>query len=293
MKRCDEILKEVGSLPPLPDTAIKLVQVINEPSATVDDLVEAIRYDQAVTSEVLRLCNTAFFGLSRRIDSLSEAMIRLGTVKILQLVMSIYTNSMLAKEQRGYGLAPGILWKHSVAVALASSAVAQHVKLPNAGLVFTAGLLHDIGKVVMNEYVAEQFAEIVRVVNTEKTDFLTAERQVLGCTHEEIGGLVAEQWKLPEPIVCCIRYHHNPGALDTPDSLVDNVYLANCVCLLLGVGLGDDGLCYRADPAVMERMGLREQDLEQVGAQTLAELKRVESLFAPAHQTGVEQVAAK
>lgn len=279
MSRCQEILDRVGTLPPLPDTAVKLMQVVNDPAATVEELVEAIQYDQAVTSELLRICNSAFFGLSRRISSLTEAMIRLGTVKVLQLVMSIHTNSMLVREQAGYGLPPGALWKHSVAVALASSIVAQKVKLPNAGLVFTAGLLHDIGKVVLNSYVADDFAEIVRRVAEEKLDFRQAEEQVLGFSHDHIGGRIAEQWRLPEPIVRCIQHHHDPDALDPTDPLVDNVYLANSTCLLLGIGIGEDGLCYRANPAVMQRHDLSERDLEDIGAQTLVELKRVESLF--------------
>jgi len=280
MNRCMDILREVKALPALPGTALKLIQVINDPLSTVDDLVEVIKYDQVVTGEVLKVCNSACFGLARRVSSLNDAMVCLGTVKVLQMVMAIHTNSLLAREQRGYGLAPGVLWKHSVGVALASSAVAQRLKLPNTNLVFTAGLLHDIGKVVLNECVAEEFTEIIRRVTEERLSFLEAEQQVLGFSHQEIGGKIADAWALPEGIVRCIRYHHAPQELDPPDPLVDTVYLANCVCLLLGVGLGEDGLYYRADDSVMQRNGLGEQDLEVIGAQTLFELKRVEQLFS-------------
>jgi putative nucleotidyltransferase with HDIG domain len=276
----DDILDSVGSLPPLPDTAFRLMNVLNNPRSTLDDIVEVIRYDQSVTSEVLRLCNSAYFGLSRQVTSLNEAMLRLGTVKVLQMVMSVHTNALLGQEQEGYGLEPGVLWRHSVAVALASSIVAQRVDLPNANLVFTAGLLHDIGKVVLNQYVASEFAEIVRLVADERLSFSEAEERVLGFSHEQIGGMVSEQWKLPEPIVRCIRYHHEPGALEPPDPLVDTVYLANTICLLLGIGLGTDGLCHRADEAVMERHSLCEQDLELVGVQLMTELKSVEQSFA-------------
>lgn len=280
MKTMEDILECVGSLPPLPGTALKLINVIGDPTSTVDDLVEVVKYDQVVTGQVLKLCNSAFFGLSRKITSLNDAMLCLGTVKVLQMVMSVHTNSLLSKEQSGYGLDPGVLWKHSVAVALASSLFAQRVKLPNVNLVFTAGLLHDIGKVVLNEHVGEKFAEIVQRVNDDQVSFTEAEIEVLGYSHEQIGGMIAENWKLPDTIVRCVRYHHSPGKLDPPDPLVDVVYLANCICLLLGVGLGSDGLNHRADHDVMERHGLHEQDLELIGAQMLTDLKQVEQLYA-------------
>lgn len=285
MNSVEDIVSKVGSLPPLPDTALKLMRVMNNPRSSMDEIVEAIKYDQALTGEVLKLCNSAFFGLSRKVTSLNDAMLTLGTVKVLQLVMSVHTNSMLAREQKGYGLEPGILWKHSVAVALASSLVAQRLKLPDANIVFTAGLLHDIGKVILNEYVAEEFAEIVRRVTEDKASFVEAERQVVGFSHEEVGGMIAEKWRLPDAIVRCIRFHHTPWELDPPDTLVDTVYLANCVCLLLGVGLGEDGLCYRADQAVMERHDLHEQALEEVGVRMMIELQSVEQLFSDATDT--------
>lgn len=285
MNNIEDIVSQVHSLPPMPDTVLKLMSVINDPKSSMDDIVEAIKYDQAVTSEVLKLCNSAFFGLSRKITSLNDAMLTLGTVKVFQLVMSVHTNSMLSREQRGYGLQPGMLWKHSVAVALASSLFGQRIGLPNIDLVFTAGLLHDVGKVILNEYVADGFYEIIRRVTNEGMTFSEAEQEVLGCSHEEVGSMIAEQWKLPDAIVRCIRFHHTPGELVPHDTHVDIVYLANCVCLLLGIGLGEDGLCYRADQAVMERHDLCERDLEEVGVQMMIELQRVEQLFSGAVDT--------
>jgi len=276
----EDILTCVGEIPPLPGTVISLVNVVNDPCSTVQDIVDVIKYDQAVTSQMLRICNSAFFGLSREVNSLNDAMRYLGTVKVLQMLMAVHTNAMLSKEQQGYGLAPGELWKHSVAVALASSAFADRIILGNSGLAFTAGLLHDIGKVILNEYVGKEYADIAQIVAEQKASFVEAERQVLGFSHEEIGAQLADQWKLPEAIIRCIRYHHDPSGLEPNDALVDVVYLADCVCLLFGIGLGNDELHYRADALVMERHCLNESDLEVIGAGMLSELKRVEQLFA-------------
>jgi putative nucleotidyltransferase with HDIG domain len=274
-----DIIDSVASIQPLPDTALKLMKVMSNPKSTLDEIVGTIKYDQAVTGDVLKLCNSAYFGLSRKVTSLEDALRCLGTAKVLQMVMSIHTNNMLSREQHGYGLDPGILWKHSVAVALASAQFAQKLRLADGNLAFTAGLLHDIGKVILNEHVAEEFVEIVRLVNDEKLAFVEAEHRVLGFSHDEVGAMVAEKWKLPDSIVQCIRHHHAPSDLEPPNALVDAIYLANSVCLLFGIGLGADGLCSRADPAVLERHGLREADLEIIGAQVVVELRRVQAMF--------------
>lgn len=285
MTRMDEILDRVAAIQPLPDTVMKLINVVNDPKSTIDNIIEVVRYDQAVTTQMLRICNSAYFAVSREIDSLNDAIRMLGTMKILQLVMAVHSNSLLAKQQSGYGLEPGILWKHSVGVAITATLFAERIHYPNSNLAFTAGLLHDVGKTILNEYVGQEFAEIVRRVNDENLSFSEAEHAVLGFSHEEIGAKVAEKWQVPEHIARCIRYHHEPQALPTPDPLVDAVYLGNCVCLLLGIGLGTDGLSYRADHSIMERYDLRESDLELAGTQMMLELKRVTQMFADPGKT--------
>lgn len=285
MTRMDEILDRVAAIQPLPDTVMKLINVVNDPKSTIDDIIEVIRYDQAVTTQMLRICNSAYFAVSSEIDSLNDAIRMLGTIKILQLVMAVHSNSLLAKQQSGYGLEPGILWKHSVGVAITATWFAERLHYPNSNLAFTAGLLHDVGKTILNEYVGREFAEIVRRVSDENLSFSEAEHAVLGFSHEEIGAKVAEKWQVPEHITLCIRYHHEPKELTPPDPLVDAVYLANCVCLLLGIGLGSDGLSYRADHVIMERYNLRESDLELAGTQMMLELKRVTQMFADTGKT--------
>lgn len=288
-----DIISRVGEVKPLPGTVLKLIQVVNDPNSSVEQMVEAIRYDQAVTGQMLRIVNSAFFSFSREISSLNEALRVLGTLKVLQLVMAIHTNSILSKAQDGYGLPPGRLWHHSVGVALASAALADHLRHPNKNLLFTAGLLHDIGKVILNEYVADEYTEIVRRVTEEKMSFCEAEKQVLGFAHDEIGAQVGEKWQLPEVLVNGIRYHHDPGAVDPPDAIVDILHLADCTCMMLGIGLGSDGLYYRSSEDVMARRGLKESDLETLGVQVLVELKRVQNIFEEgnAGETGAKAVS--
>jgi putative nucleotidyltransferase with HDIG domain len=172
------------------------------------------------------------------------------------------------------------LFLHSIAVALASQFLARPLKLQQAGMVFTAGLLHDVGKVVLNEFVAEDYIEIARRVAQDHISFSEAEEQVIGFSHQEVGAQLAERWSLPKGIVDCIRYHHAPLALERHDPYVDAVHIADSICILLGIGAGDDGLSYRACPTVMSRNGLTEADVEAIGVEVVAEVKSVQAMLA-------------
>ena len=275
----NDLIAKVEALPPLQTNATRLIEVISDPGSTLNEIVETIRYDQAITTQVLRLCNSAYYGLSRQVASLDDAIRFLGTSKMMQLVMAAHTRGLLGKPQEGYGIRPGGLWEHSVGVAIATQVIAHRIGHEQAGLLFTAGLLHDVGKIILNEFVAEEFSQIAKVVTENNTSFLDGERSVLGFTHAEVGQCVGEAWELPEAIVKAMRYHHEPELLDPPDPTVDIIHLSDAVCMMCGVGCGNDGLLYRANSHVMERYELTESDLEIIGAETIIELKKVQSLF--------------
>lgn len=276
----DGILERVGSLPPLPDTLYRLVGLVSDPSSSLEQIVAAVRYDQAFTAEVLRLCNSAYFGLSRSVDSLDDAIKLLGNTKVLQLVIATQSRSMLSHPQTGYGLPAGALFAHSVGVAIAAQALGRRLKISEGGALFTAGLLHDVGKVVLNEFVANEYIEIAARVSREKLSFAEAEEQVLGFSHPEVGARLGETWNLPPAIVRAIRYHHAPLTCAVPDALVDAIHVADAVCILLGIGGGDDGLNYRACPDVMARHGLTESDVEMIGSEVISETKSVRAVLS-------------
>ncbi len=279
----DDVVRQVESLPRLPDTALRLAGLIADPASTVQEIVEAIRYDQTITAELLRICNSAFSGLVRRVNSIDDAVLLLGTAKVLQLAMSAHVRGTLVRPQSGYGLQHGALWEHSVAVAVGSCYLGQRAGVREPGLLFTMGLLHDIGKVVLNDCVSAEYAQIVQEVNERQLAFHEAEQQILGFTHAEVGARLAETWNLPETVVRCIRYHHDPQELPTPDLFVDAAYLADMTCLLIGVGGGmTDGVSYRVQPAVLERHKLTQRDLENIGADVVVEVKAVRELFSGA-----------
>ena len=274
-----ELVDKAEALPKLPDTTMQLIRVINDPNSSLKQIIDTIRYDQAVTTELLRLCNSAYWGLSRTIASLDDAVRMIGTSKLMHLVLAAHTHALLSPEQSGYGLRPGGLWQHSVGVALGCQVVAEQFNVKEKGLAFTAGLLHDIGKVVLNETVRSEYARIVRMVEELHIPFVEAEQRVIGITHAELGGMLASRWGLPDPLPDCIRYHYEPSAAPEPNTTIDIVHLADMACLLMGVGGGDDAQMYKVDGAVLEQHGICETDVEMVGAAMIGELKHVQKLF--------------
>lgn len=275
----NDLIRKTDRLPKLPDTTVRMIRVINDPASTFQQIVDVIRFDQTLTTELLKLCNSAYFGLTRQITCIDDAVRYVGTTKLMQLVMAAHTQALLGPEQSGYGLLPGALWRHSVGVALACQLIAERLGMKEKGLMFTVGLLHDIGKIVLNENVGAEYACIVRCVHEERIPFQEAEERILGITHPVVGELVARRWQLPNPIPCCIRYHHEPSALPTPDPIVDALHLADAACLLLGIGGGDDGQLYHVDEATLERTGVTTSELEKIGASVVFELKSVQKLF--------------
>lgn len=276
----DRIVQRVNTLPRLPGATVRLLGVINDPRSTVKDIVEIIRYDQTVTAELLKLVNSAAMGLIRKIHSVDEAVCYLGTKRVMQILLAAHTKVLLGPEQSGYGLAPGALWAHCVSVAIGCQTIAKRLNLDDVGLLFTAGLLHDVGKVVLNETLEGLYGAIVQCARDEKIGFAEAEQRILGYTHAEVGARVAERWGLPEAIIECIRHHHQPDAA-TPSVHIDTVHVADVISLLMGIGSGDDSMLYYAHPSVLSRLSFTENDVAVMSAEIVAEFKIVESLFRP------------
>mgnify|MGYP000215212044 CR=1 FL=1 len=275
----DQVVSRVETLPQLPAATMRLVGVLHDPDSTLDEIVETVRYDQTITTQLLRLVNSSYFALPQRVASIEDAVRLLGSSRVLQLVMAAYSRALMSPPQAGYGLRPGALWQHSVAAAIGTQCLCRSLQLEGDGALFTAGLLHDIGKIVLNEFVSQEYATIALRVAHGHVTFCEAEAEVLGFTHAEVGALLAERWRLPAPIVRAIRHHHDPKAAPETETIIDLVHLADAVCVLMGVGGGDDGLFYRAQPDVVARHHLGEQQLEAIGCEIVCELKAVEGHF--------------
>lgn len=177
-------------------------------------------------------------------------------------------NAIIDKPVQGYELSPGDLWQHSIAVSVASEIMVKELNLSVSEEVFTAALLHDVGKMVLGRYVKNDIVAIDRE-ELQDVPFEQVERRIFGIDHAEIGANILRRWSFPPSMVTAVRWHHDPDGAPKTSQLIDVVHLADVLCLMSGIGVGREGLQYRPSPAACERIGLTEAHLEKVASQTL------------------------
>ncbi len=275
----DALKKMVQEIPPLPDLVLRLLAMCRDPEIPPRDIVEVIKLDPAITMKVLRLCNSPFYGLPRKVTSLQEALVYLGTDALVNFVLAGCLSNFCGQENKGYGLQKGELWRHAVGVAICSQKVAEHSDPRLSGSAFTCGLLHDIGKIIMNSFVAEAFRKMILMVENDGYSFLEAEKLVLGYTHPEAGGDIAEYWNLPSEIVESIRYHHDPMLATEHQKLVAIVHVGNILCVSFGIGVGSDGLAYLFHPAALNLLNISIEQLFQLSVEIHDRFKNAEALL--------------
>jgi putative nucleotidyltransferase with HDIG domain len=182
------------------------------------------------------------------------------------------------KPVPGYDLPPGELWRHSIAVSVAAEGLVKELEIGATEEIFTAALLHDVGKLVLGTFVKDEFAEIEAALKRD-VSFEVAEEMVLGTNHADLGAQILTQWSLPSDIVNAVRWHHTPESADKIDTMLDIVHVANVLCLMIGIGAGSDGLQYQPSEVVVERLGLESYHLEKVASQTLQWANELSDIF--------------
>jgi putative nucleotidyltransferase with HDIG domain len=256
------------AFPSMPGAAVKLLALVDDPEINADRIEKILRQDAGLTANLLRLANSAYFGIPSKVGSVRQAVLLLGLKRLIQMVIACCVSAIMDKPVPGYDLPPGELWRHSLAVAAAAEGLVKELAVEAAEELFTAALLHDVGKLVLGEYVADGFRQIEDAL-APGVAFETAEKMVLGTDHADIGARILDQWSLPAGIVNAVRWHHDPESAAQSDLMLDIVHAANGLCLMAGIGVGRDGLRHQPCEAVVERLGLASGHLEKVASQTL------------------------
>lgn len=277
--RLDALVRQVRDLPALPAAVVRVMQLTDDPKASASDIARALASDQALAARVLKLANSAFYGASRRISTISEAVVTLGLRTTRNLVMATSCQELLERDVAGYAMPPGALWQHSLATASAAQALAQWAGYRGTEEAFVAGLLHDIGKVVLNTYLKEQFVRVLIRAAGGGLTYAEAEREILGFDHAEAGARLLERWNLPSSLVSAVRYHHAPMEANLASPLPCIVHIADAISLMLGIGLGMDGLAYALDPGALAALNLTDADFEQIAGQTCDTIHKAGSMF--------------
>jgi putative nucleotidyltransferase with HDIG domain len=248
----ERILEKIDSLPEPPQVAMRVRQMMENTNTTAEMIAEVIRTDPGFTGQVLKLCNSASYGLKYPVATIKEAVAILGFATLKSMIYTILAKSALSSPTPGYALKPGDLWYHSVTCATYAKHLAKRETGIDPEQAFTGGLLHCIGKVLLSEHVGANYHEIEQRALQKRISFLEAEEEVLGVNHCQAGGTLAKKWGFPDLLVGCIRYYHKPLlARDEVDMetfrLITTVHVASLLTRMVGKGNGSDGLMYTLD----------------------------------------------
>jgi putative nucleotidyltransferase with HDIG domain len=257
------IISKIQSFPSMPATGAKMLRMLEDPETTVDEIEDVLRQDPGLTGNVLKLANSAYFGIPSKVSSTRQAVLLLGLKKLIQLVIASCVNAAMDKPVPGYNLPPGNLWRHSIAVSIASEALVKGKKNLEIEDIFTPALLHDIGKLILGHFVKEDQAAIEKIAS-QGVPYVVAENMVLGTDHAEIGAQILTQWSFPCDVVDAVRWHHDPDFPEKPGSAIDIVYLANLLCQTDGAGNEKETDCTELSPAVIERLGLEVSQFDEI-----------------------------
>ncbi|MGA6925628.1 MAG: HDOD domain-containing protein [Desulfosarcina sp.] len=238
------ILKKITRLEPIPLVIHKVLDLAENPDASLKDLVEVVECDPAITANLLKTVNSSYMGLPVKVDSVHQAVSMLGLQQVVEMVLSQNLAANLNRSQKGYGLAEGALWRQSLAVAKVARSLARERDLMSLPAIYTAALLKDIGKVILHEFVADRLAAIQQVVAEKKLSFVEAENEVLGMDHTALGGMIAKQWNFSHHMIYMIENHHLTVPASRNDPATATLYLADMVAMMVDTGIGVDRLAY-------------------------------------------------
>ena len=262
--KLEHVLKRVQALPPLPTSALRVIALTKNPATTVKELEIVIGQDPSLTAGILRQANSAYYGFARRISSLQEAIVMLGFQVTQGLAMAAAVAPLLKTNLLGYEIEQEGLWKHSMLTAMTAKRLCQHRKLSYGDVAFTAGLLHDIGKLVITIYVQEVGDFLVEKVKEVKLSYVELEEKVIGYNHATVGGFLARTWFLPEDLVSAISYHHSPSLAPSYPELACVIHVANGLASLLGIGGGVDSFLNPIQQEALDKLSLKEPELERL-----------------------------
>jgi putative nucleotidyltransferase with HDIG domain len=279
----EAVLAGVRELPTLSQVIVRLGQLLRDPRSSAADFEKVIRPDPALTTNLLRIANSAFFGVRCPVDTVRQAVTLLGQKRVYEVAAAAALAPVIPARLPGYEVEAASFWMHCVAVGVLAERLAAELRVAPPDLTFTAGLLHDVGKLAAAAFVAGASDEIMERVR-RGDDFAVAERAVLGLDHGEVGGVVAAAWGLPQPVRAVARWHHAPGTEAAgPDGvLVDLVHAADALAHALGLGADAGELARTVDPGAEARLGVRSRRLERVAGESLDAIREMASLFAPA-----------
>jgi putative nucleotidyltransferase with HDIG domain len=279
MQVIDDYINNVRLLPAAPRVVPELMKLLNQTDVDSSKVVKLISFDPALTANVLRICNSAYFGAASPTSDLQEAVTRLGFQQVYQLVAAATGARMLGAAQPGYGLNQGELWKHSVAVAVTAQLMAKKLG-DDDNLAFTAGLLHDIGKIILSQALETVYPKLVKETEMNQQSLLESEKKLLGVQHAELGARLLERWKFPPNIVSAVWFHHTPKGAGKHQRLAAYIYVADMIAHFMGHGYGHLPFALRGRSDALTILGLTSESIPEFLMESFDQMHTVEALFS-------------
>ena len=261
----DSLAQAASNLEPLPASVARLAAAVAVTDPDLNEIIDVIQYDQALTATLLRSANSAASGSLNPVKTVRDAVIRLGTGSVLWLAVQSSARRRLQRAVPEYGLSEGELWRHSVGASLAAAALHRYASASIPAEASTAALLHDIGKLLICRFLSDDTLVTIHRAQEDGLTRIEAEREILGVHHAELGGLMVQYWGFPESIQRGIAYHH------TPDEGVDGICYATHLADVVAKELADqrdDNPDLEAFAHAMYELGLTVDDYDRLSTET-------------------------
>lgn len=283
-----EIVRKIRQIPPLSQSASQLMTLMGDPDHNVGQITRIVECDAGLTTHILKVVNSAAFSLMEPTTSIARAVSYLGDKMIVGIALDFCTSELYARPLEGYESKQGALWDHNMRTAIAAKEIAGlSAGTVNPDLAFTCGILHDIGKAIISEFLKDSAGEIVAGIDDGTvTDYLAAEQERLGTDHCIVGSTLAKSWHLPDPLPEVIRCHHQPAAAKESDrALVYAVHLGDIIAMMGGAGTGADSMQYPLDTGYTEYVDISPDALAHVMLSVEDEFKKTKAaLFGDVEQ---------
>ena len=259
-----KLIEKNLDIPSIPDVAAKALRALDDPNNSAVQIAKLIEQDQGLTARVLKMANSALYGLKREVKNLQQAAMIMGFETLKSIILSVSARALYKR----FGAVEKALWKHSVASACACNRIAVDKELPGREEAFVIGLMHDIGRVVMNNSERDRFAQSQNLAKDLDIPDIEAEQQVFGFTHCDVGSLLVQRWGLSEHLEKAVFLHHEPELASAlaPESeaMVYATNLSDQICHLLGYGQAFGAAQEGLDPEVLAVLGYEEPEIPEL-----------------------------
>jgi len=273
-----ELIANLGDLPPLPQVATQVLRLAADPDSTTQELQRVIATDQALSAQILKIANSAMFGMVREVKTLTQAIMTLGFSTIKSIAIASSARNLY--NRGGTGLQERLLWEHALITALSARAYARIFRNPRMEEAFLSGLMHDIGKSVMGVKFPERYGALLRSIYNDGADGMETELELFGFDHAMVGEALLHAWNLPRSLGSMVRWHHDPLHAPAEDqALTAFVALGNQLALDRNIGIGRPDSLLRPTGQAMEILDLTPESLEGHRLQVVEALESDKALI--------------